>query len=71
MDIDSFKRELFLNKTAATKREYIKNKFWSKYDSEGWAIWYVEYNKLAGECEVVFKTCNLLDGFIRVTYTQA
>ncbi len=63
-DLDSFKREFLANKTAETRRKYIQEKFWNKFDPNGWGLWYLDYMKAEGECEVLYKTANLLGGFI-------
>jgi len=39
-------------------------KFWTVYDHEGWSIWKLEYQKAEGECEALYKTRNLLTGFL-------
>ena len=64
--LDDFKREFLANKTQPTRRAYIKEKFWSKFDPNGWAIWYVDYIKAEGEGDVLYKTSNLLAGFLYV-----
>ena len=63
-DLDNFKRSFFLNKTPETKRKYIQENFWKMFDEEGWAAWYVSYQKMEGECQVLVKTSNLLGGFL-------
>jgi elongation factor 1-gamma len=65
-NLDDFKREFLANKTAEKRREYIKNVFFKKFDADGWALWLLQYDKIAGECEVLFKTSNLMDGFLTV-----
>jgi len=66
LNIDDFKRAFFANKTADKKREFIRDTFWKTFDAEGWALWYMDYVKAEGECEVLFKTSNLLGGFLWV-----
>mmetsp|Transcript_21842 Transcript_21842/g.39819 ORF Transcript_21842/g.39819 Transcript_21842/m.39819 type:complete len:430 (+) Transcript_21842:534-1823(+) len=39
--------------------------FWEHYDPEGYSIWVFKYNKLPGECTVVYRTNNLLNGFLQ------
>jgi elongation factor 1-gamma len=65
-DIDEFKREFLANKTVETKRKYLQTTFWNKFDPNGWALWYSDYIKAEGEGEVLFKTSNLLGGFLCV-----
>ncbi len=62
--LDELKREFLANKTEEKRREYIRNTFWKKFDAEGWALWFVDYIKAAGEGEILYKTSNLLDGFL-------
>jgi elongation factor 1-gamma len=38
--------------------------FWEHYDAEGYSLWFADY-KYNNELEQVFKTCNLLGGFIQ------
>jgi len=33
-------------------------------DLEGWSFWKIEYEKAKGEGEVLFKTNNLMNGFL-------
>mmetsp|Transcript_5418 Transcript_5418/g.5380 ORF Transcript_5418/g.5380 Transcript_5418/m.5380 type:complete len:413 (+) Transcript_5418:33-1271(+) len=47
----------------ADKRSIIHH-FWEKVDKEGWSVWYIKYQKLEGECQVLYLTENLLDGFL-------
>eukprot|EP00826_Nyctotherus_ovalis_P027512 TRINITY_DN214_c0_g1_i4.p1 TRINITY_DN214_c0_g1~~TRINITY_DN214_c0_g1_i4.p1 ORF type:complete len:448 (-),score=176.43 TRINITY_DN214_c0_g1_i4:76-1419(-) len=62
--VDDFKRKFFANKTPETKRKFIQDYFWSNFDDKGWALWYIDYVKAEDECEVLYKTSNLLGGFI-------
>mmetsp|Transcript_805 Transcript_805/g.1721 ORF Transcript_805/g.1721 Transcript_805/m.1721 type:complete len:407 (-) Transcript_805:4921-6141(-) len=39
--------------------------FWERYDPEGFSIWVFKYNKLEGECQVLYRTNNLLNGFLQ------
>lgn len=41
--------------------EFVKEKF----DREGWSIWDLQYIKYKGEGELLYKTNNLLNGFIQ------
>jgi len=38
--------------------------FWKMFDKEGWSIWKVDYEKIEGECEKVYMTNNMLNGFL-------
>lgn len=42
-------------------------KFWESYDPAGWQIYHLKYIKYPGECEVLFRTSNLLNGFLSRT----
>jgi len=39
--------------------------FWKMFDNEGWSIWKVTYEKIEGECEKVYMTNNMLNGFLQ------
>ena len=65
-DIDNFKREFLANKTPETKRKYLQTTFFEKFDANGWALWYCDYIKAEGEGEVLYKTSNLMGGFLCV-----
>lgn len=39
--------------------------FWEHYDPAGYSIWVFHYNKLPGECTVLYRTNNLLNGFLQ------
>jgi elongation factor 1-gamma len=58
--IDAWKR-LYAN--TKQKREVI-SQFWTNYENEGWSLWLLQYQKAEGEGQVLFKTNNLLEGFI-------
>lgn len=38
--------------------------FWENFDAAGWSIWWADY-KYNDECKVLFKTANLIGGFIQ------
>jgi len=38
--------------------------FWNKFDREGFSLWFCQY-KYSDELDVVFKSCNLMGGFIQ------
>eukprot|EP00826_Nyctotherus_ovalis_P044242 TRINITY_DN4767_c0_g1_i1.p2 TRINITY_DN4767_c0_g1~~TRINITY_DN4767_c0_g1_i1.p2 ORF type:complete len:399 (+),score=150.65 TRINITY_DN4767_c0_g1_i1:312-1508(+) len=63
-NLDNFKRSFFENKTSETRRKFLQERFWKEFDDKGWALWYLDYVKAEGECEVLYKTSNLLGGFI-------
>lgn len=48
----------------ADKHEAIKELF-TQFDSEGYSVWKIKYDKAEGECEVIYQTANLLKGFIQ------
>lgn len=39
-------------------------KFWAEFDPKGWSLWHLKYLKYPGECEEVYRTNNLLGGFL-------
>lgn len=47
-----------------TDRRSIIHHFWEKIDKEGWSVWFIKYQKVEGECQVLYLTENLLDGFM-------
>ena len=57
--LDEWKR-LFAN--TKQKRE-VMSQFWEHYENEGWTLCMLHYQKVEGECEEVYKTNNLLEGF--------
>jgi elongation factor 1-gamma len=70
MNIDDLKREFFVNKTADKRREYVREQFWKKLDTVGWAVWYLDYIKAEGEGQKLLFTGNLLNGFLQVALIQ-
>jgi len=58
--IDEWKRVYSNEKDTRTACEW----FWNNFDPEGYSIWYSEYN-YNSELDVVFKSCNLMGGFIQ------
>ena len=66
MVLDDVKREFFLNKTSVTRREYVKEQLWKKFDPEGWALWFIDYIKAEGEGQKLLFTGNLMNGFLQV-----
>jgi len=62
MNFDEFKRVYSNTK----ELESVAMKwFWENFDPTGYAIFFVEYQKLATECTVDFVTANLLNGFMQ------
>lgn len=39
--------------------------FWKLFDKEGWSLWHCHYEKIEGECEKVYMTNNMLNGFLQ------
>lgn len=39
--------------------------FWEHLDPEGYSLWFMQYQKLEGECTVAFVTSNQLGGFMQ------
>jgi len=46
------------------KPEGIKE-LWKQFDSNGYSLWHMKYNKAEGEGEVLYKTANLVNGFLQ------
>jgi elongation factor 1-gamma len=59
--LDEFKRE-FLN---STDKPAVLNEFWKKFDAEGYSLWWMQYQKLASEGKILFKTCNSASFFLQ------
>lgn len=60
-DLDSFKKEFMNSKERA---QVLKN-FWSKYDSQGFSLWYIHYQKCGDQGKILFKTTNLKTLFLQ------
>jgi len=58
--LDEWKRQYSNTDT----REVAIPWFWEHYDPEGYSLWFADY-KYNQELEAIFKTCNLLGGFIQ------
>lgn len=39
-------------------------KFWADFEPQAWSLWHLKYDKYPGECEEVYRTNNLLRGFL-------
>jgi elongation factor 1-gamma len=61
MVLDEFKKE-FLN--TPDKVGVLAN-FWNKYDPNGYSFWFMQYQKLASEGKILFKTCNSSSFFLQ------
>ncbi len=59
--LDDFKKEFMNSKDRA---EVLKG-FWSKYDSEGYSLWHIHYQKCGDQGKVLFKTANLKTLFLQ------
>lgn len=46
-------------------RHSVMPEFWNTFDKNGWSIWRLRYQKLEGECQKVFMTCNTVEGFLQ------
>lgn len=42
----------------------VMEQFFTDFDANGWSIYHMDYNKAEGECEVLYKTSNLIKGFV-------
>jgi elongation factor 1-gamma len=47
-----------------TDRAAAMSDLWAKFDSKGYTFWYLKYLKLKSECKEVYRTNNLLRGFL-------
>ena len=52
-DLSKFKKE-FLD---SSDKKSCLNNFWANFDSEGYSLWYIEYNNTSNECITLFRTC--------------
>ena len=59
--LDDFKRD-FLN---ATDKRAALDRFWSKFDNNGWSFWFMQYQNLPSEGKVLFKTENSASFFLQ------
>lgn len=57
-------KNFFVNENDA---QSAVDKFWTMYDPQGWSLWHLKYIKYPGECEEVYRTNNLLGGFLMRT----
>ena len=58
--LDDWKR-LYAN---TKQKQEVMSQFWTSYENEGWSLWLLQYQKAEGEGEEVYKTNNLLEGFL-------
>jgi elongation factor 1-gamma len=70
--LDDFKKE-FLN---TTEKAAVMKSFWTKFDPSNYSFWTMQYQKLASEGKILFKTCNSssfflqkLDNFRKYTFS--
>lgn len=63
LSLDEWKRIYSNNKTQLY--QIAMPWFWKNYDSEGWSLYKIKYDKLEDECKVSFLTCNMLSGFLQ------
>lgn len=61
MDLNEMKFA-FVNEP--NKETALKN-FWEKFDKGGWSFWHLRYDKAEGEGEVLYRTSNLMNGFLQ------
>jgi len=59
---DDFKKE-FLN--TKESRQSVMDEFWKKIDYEGYSFWFLQYQKLASEGKVLFKSNNSASFFLQ------
>ena len=59
--LDDFKRD-FLN---TTDKRAALDRFWSKYDNNGWSFWFMQYQNLPSEGKILFKTVNSASFFLQ------
>ena len=52
-DLEKFKKELI---NSNDKKSSLTN-FWKEFDSEGYSLWYIEYNNDPNECITLFRIC--------------
>jgi len=61
-DIEWWKR-LYSNEK--NDKMNVMNEFWDAVDSKGWSFWYIQYDMYKNEGVVLYKTANLLGGFLQ------
>jgi glutathione S-transferase len=60
LDLMNFKT-FFVNEK---DMDVAMNKFWEEFKDGEWSLWHLKYLKYPGECEVVYRTNNLLRTFM-------
>jgi len=60
MVLDDFKRFVCNEKDNERKMNYVKENF----DEKAYSFWFLEYDKLEGQCEVDYITKNECTGFL-------
>ena len=70
--LDEFKKE-FLN---TTEKAAVLQNFWTRYDPNGYSLWWMQYQRLPSEGKILFKTNNSssfflqkLDNFRKYTFS--
>jgi len=61
-DFDLFNFKTFFVNEKDTEKAMAE--FWEKFDPKGWTLYHLKYIKYPGECEEVYRTKNLLNGFL-------
>jgi len=59
--LDDFKRD-FLN---ATDKRAALDRFWGKFDANGWSFWFMQYQNLPSEGKILWKTVNSANFFLQ------
>jgi elongation factor 1-gamma len=59
--LDDFKKE-FLN---TTEKKAVMDRFWNKFDANGYSLWWMQYQKLPSEGKILFKTNNSSSFFLQ------
>ncbi|CAG9330267.1 EEF1G_3 [Blepharisma stoltei] len=59
--LDDFKRYYSNEKD----KQSVMKLFWQTFDEDSYSLWWMKYQKLEGECEKIYMTCNAVDGFLQ------
>ena len=59
-DLHTFKTFFVNEKDKEKKMKHL----WENYDEKAYSFWHLSYDKLEGECEKLYMTSNLMNGFI-------
>lgn len=60
--LDSFKKDFLNTKEKAS----ILDKFFKEFDSQGWSLWFLHYDKTKSQGESLFKASNFKSIFLQV-----